>query len=84
VGCPVVVTDVGGNGEVVRDGCNGLVVRPCDADALRDAILALSQDRRWATQLGRQASVDVRRLHSFPRAGEAIANLYKKACLKPL
>jgi glycosyltransferase involved in cell wall biosynthesis len=38
VGTPVVSTDVGGVGEVVRDGGNGLLVPAGDPDALAAAI----------------------------------------------
>jgi glycosyltransferase involved in cell wall biosynthesis len=37
-GTPLVATDVGGVGEVVRDGVNGLLVPPNDVDALAAAI----------------------------------------------
>ena len=33
-GLPVVATDVGGTGELVRDGCEGFLVTPGDRDAL--------------------------------------------------
>jgi len=38
VGCPVIATAVGGVPEIVRDGENGLLVPPNDADALAEAI----------------------------------------------
>lgn len=38
---PMVVTNVGALPEVVKDGQNGLVVPPCDAKALADAIIDL-------------------------------------------
>ncbi len=37
-GLPIVTTDVGGNREVVRDGCNGFVVQPRDSQQLADAM----------------------------------------------
>ncbi|MGH8495255.1 MAG: TIGR03088 family PEP-CTERM/XrtA system glycosyltransferase [Gammaproteobacteria bacterium] len=37
-GLPVVATDVGGNGELVQQGCNGSLVPPADPDALAQAI----------------------------------------------
>lgn len=43
-GIPTVVTSVGGLPDVVRDGYNGLVVPPCDADALAQAIVRLLTD----------------------------------------
>lgn len=41
---PVVSTDVGGAVEAVRDGREGLLVRPRDARALADALIALAND----------------------------------------
>ena len=43
-GLPMVVTDIGGNAEVVVDGQTGLVVPPRDPKRLGDAILDLAQD----------------------------------------
>jgi glycosyltransferase involved in cell wall biosynthesis len=43
-GLPMVVTDVGGNAEVVVEGQTGLVVPPHDPKRLGDAILDLAQD----------------------------------------
>ncbi len=43
-GVPVVVTDVGGNPEVVQDSISGLLVPPCDERALADAIVSVLGD----------------------------------------
>lgn len=50
---PIVVTDVGGNAEIVSDGVNGLVVPPRDTDAFACAIEALLDDPDRATEMGR-------------------------------
>lgn len=44
-GVPIVAVDAGGMPEVVRDGCNGLLVPPGDAPALAEAITRLLSDR---------------------------------------
>lgn len=44
MGIPNVVSDVGGNPDVVDDGINGYVVKSGDANALRDAILKMYYD----------------------------------------
>ncbi len=37
-GVPVIASAIGGIGEIVKDGKNGLLVRPGDADALAEAL----------------------------------------------
>jgi glycosyltransferase involved in cell wall biosynthesis len=54
-GLPCIVTDVGGNGRLVGDA--GIVVKPGDAGAIREAILDLARDperRRILGQLARE------------------------------
>lgn len=41
---PVVSTDVGGNGEIVRDGIEGILIPSADSKKLGDAILKISND----------------------------------------
>lgn len=43
-GLPIVATDVGGNTESVRDGQEGLIVRPADAAELQSALARLLGD----------------------------------------
>jgi glycosyltransferase involved in cell wall biosynthesis len=49
---PVVATDVGGNGEAVKDGITGFLVPPEDPDALAAAILRLLSDPSLAKAMG--------------------------------
>jgi len=50
-GLPVVATDVGGIPEIVRDGENGLLVRPDDPAALEAAVAAFASDDRLRNQV---------------------------------
>jgi glycosyltransferase involved in cell wall biosynthesis len=52
---PLVATAVGATPEVVRDGTDGLLVRPGDAPALAAAIARLLRDRALARRLGMSA-----------------------------
>ena len=54
-GLPVVATDVGGAGEVVRDGVNGFLVPKEDAPALANAIARLLGNETLLTQMGNAA-----------------------------
>jgi glycosyltransferase involved in cell wall biosynthesis len=51
---PCVVSDVGGNAEIVQDGVTGIIVRPADAAGFAAALAQLA-DRARARQLGRAA-----------------------------
>jgi L-malate glycosyltransferase len=50
---PVVATDVGGTGEVVRQGTTGLLVPPKEPAPLADAIDAILSDPQRARRMGR-------------------------------
>lgn len=49
---PIVATRVGGNAEIVREGVNGVLVPPRDADALADALASLLAAPERARALG--------------------------------
>jgi glycosyltransferase involved in cell wall biosynthesis len=55
VGSPVIATAVGGVPEVVRDGENGLLVPPSDADALAAAVRRLLEDDELRHRLAEAA-----------------------------
>lgn len=59
VGTPVIATAVGGVPEVVRDGENGLLVAPGDADALARAIERLFRDADLREELTSITSASV-------------------------
>jgi glycosyltransferase involved in cell wall biosynthesis len=52
---PVVVTPVGGIPDVVRDGVDGVLVRPDDREGLAAALDALLSDREGAARMGAAA-----------------------------
>lgn len=57
---PVVLTDVGGNSELVEDGVQGFLVQPGDARMLADALLTLLNDAPRRLAMGRAARSRVR------------------------
>ena len=52
-GCPVVVSGRGGAREIVRDGIDGLVVDPCQTDALSRSVARLLTDKELAQRLSK-------------------------------
>ncbi len=81
-GTPLVMTDVGCAGEVVRDGENGLVVPVGDASAFARALARLATDRALRERLARSGTETVRLL---PTPDDYIAT-YKKSlecCIVP-
>lgn len=74
---PVVATSVGGVKDLLRDGENGLVVRPADSEALAAAVLRLASDPELASRLGRSARAAVAGSHSFARQFELLRNVYR-------
>jgi len=63
-GCPIVVTAVGGNTELIQHEVTGLVVPPDDESALRAAIERLLADRSLAARLGAAAREIARQRYS--------------------
>jgi glycosyltransferase involved in cell wall biosynthesis len=75
---PVVVTDAGGNAEVVRHNESGLVVPTRDAEALARAILQLLKDPALAQRYATSARQSVRQRFSFRQTLQAMETLYEE------
>jgi glycosyltransferase involved in cell wall biosynthesis len=52
-------------GEVIRDGANGLLVKPGDSRDLADKILRLANNPRLRRRLGKQARIDAERNYTW-------------------
>jgi glycosyltransferase involved in cell wall biosynthesis len=80
---PVVLTDVGGNRDLVAHGTHGFVVPPGDVAALADHLLLLMKHDRLRQAMGRAAREQVRTafsMQAFVRQHEA---LYATLCGEP-
>jgi glycosyltransferase involved in cell wall biosynthesis len=82
-GIPPIVTDVGGNPELVENGVSGIVVPPSDPTALADAILRLDRDRRLAHELGERARLRIAERFSIRTTIERTAGLYRELVRRP-
>lgn len=60
-GLPVIATDVGGNGEAVRDGLNGFLIPADDPEALAQALMRLFADPAGLEQMGMESLALVER-----------------------
>jgi glycosyltransferase involved in cell wall biosynthesis len=76
-GLPVVITDVGGNPEIVRDGVEGLLVPRGDAAAVGRALLQILDDRALAARLGGAGAERVRQLYRLDRTIARYYELYQ-------
>jgi glycosyltransferase involved in cell wall biosynthesis len=79
LGRPVVATRVGGIGEVVgRDGAEGLLVPPGDADALSRAVVSLIRSPGDAERMGNEARERIRRGFLLRHTLEKLAGVYEE------
>lgn len=77
VALPIVATQVGGNGEIVRDGVNGCLVPAGNPGALAQAMLVLLRNPQRATALGQAARAWVERYGSLETMAMRYAQLYE-------
>jgi glycosyltransferase involved in cell wall biosynthesis len=73
---PVVTTALGGITDIVRDGDNGLIVPPNDAEALAGALTRLVTDRDMVRHLGAGGLKVIQDRFSWPRIIDQFAAIY--------
>jgi len=78
-GRPVVVTDCGGPTEIVSDGVTGLVVPPCDPQAMAEALVRLAKDSALRTCLAANGRARAREAFSLQRMLQSYERLYEEA-----
>jgi glycosyltransferase involved in cell wall biosynthesis len=76
-GLPIVATDAGGTGEVIRDGQTGLLVPIDDLPALSAAIGRAAQDADLRTRLAAAARDLITREYGMDRFFSEYADLYR-------
>ncbi|MDV3254798.1 MAG: glycosyltransferase [Lysobacter sp.] len=75
-GLPIVATDVGGNGEIVRNAISGRLVPASDPVALAEAMLSILDDRELAGRMGSAGRAWVLECGSFRSMAERYAAVY--------
>lgn len=78
-GLPVITTPVSGIPEIIKDGHNGALVPPNDAEALANAIQRISSDRMLARNLGRAGRLTVLERFDGNRTAMELAALFDAA-----
>ena len=76
--CPIVVTAVGGNTELIQHEVTGLIVPPDDATALRAAIERLLTDRVLSSRLGVAAREVARQRYSVAAMTQRYEELWRR------
>jgi len=76
---PSIVTDVGGNPEIVATEKTGLVTPTKDVNAFYHAMLRLAQNRGLATRLGEQAQLRFREQFTVRAMADSYQHLYTQA-----
>ena len=76
---PVVVTDVGGNSELVDNGVDAILVQPEKPEEMADAIMKVLQDKEFALSLSQESRKKITAKFHHRISAEAIAR-----CLKEL
>ncbi len=76
MGLPLIVTDVGGNAEAVRNGDNGIVIPPGDRQKLTDAIVHMARHADERKAMGCRSRQIVERSFTLDRMISAHESLY--------
>jgi glycosyltransferase involved in cell wall biosynthesis len=76
VGLPIVATNVGGTGSIVRHEENGLLVEARNADALANAMARMAADPAMCRTLGENSATLVRENWSLERMAENYLAMY--------
>lgn len=79
-GVPVVATQVGGVGELVKDGVNGYLVPPGDADSLAEKISLLLADVDLRNKLGQVSRQTIEQDFNIAVETQKLYDIFTKYC----
>jgi glycosyltransferase involved in cell wall biosynthesis len=79
-GLPMIVTDVGGNGEAIEDRVSGVLIKPHSVTELAEAILQLCQHPAQARQYGAAARARVATVFSLQATVDGYRELIAELC----
>jgi len=75
VGKPVVATNIEGYASVVADGEDGLLVPPCDAPRLAEALMTVMSDQKLREQMGAKGKLKAKE-YSWEHVGQRVFDYY--------
>jgi phosphatidyl-myo-inositol alpha-mannosyltransferase len=81
-GTPVIASDIAGYRDVVRDGVDGVLVAPADAQALAEALRDLYEEPQRRAEMARAAAAEVERF-AWPRVAAEVLTAYEDAIATP-
>ena len=79
LGVPVLATEVGGPGEIIRDGVQGRLLPPRDARAWADAVSELAAHPEIAREMGRAGRERVAEAFTPEHHAAAVFSVYERA-----
>ena len=82
-GRPAIVSDVGGNSEVIDDGRTGFLASGPELDAFDAALERAWQEREQWPAMGARAAVDIRRRVSADPGGDLVKVIETAATSQP-
>jgi glycosyltransferase involved in cell wall biosynthesis len=74
---PVIASRVGGIPQLIKDGENGVLVKPCDPKELADAMIILSKDSILREKLGKNGKKSLEDMPSFAEVSRKILEFYQ-------
>ncbi|MCD6576188.1 MAG: glycosyltransferase family 4 protein [Nanoarchaeota archaeon] len=75
-GKPVIATNVGGIPEMIKDGKNGILIKPNSVRSLTRAITKLHNDKKLRIKLSRNATNTVKKIFAWDTIIKKILNVY--------
>lgn len=81
-GLPTIASGENGQPPTLSHGETGLIVPPCDENALSDAIIQLCSDYRLRRQMGQAARLEAETMHGWNHTAAALEEIFVKVTAK--
>ena len=78
MGVPALVTDINGSNEIINNGVNGVIMPPCDEEALYQQLLLLTENPEKVHQMAAAAREQIITRFQQQVVWDELLNLYRK------